>query len=147
MGDSLDDWVGSLQEEIDDRARADYGETVFRRWKDPLYLGVMQNPDGRGRVTGTCGDTMQMFLRVDGGRVSEASYATDGCGASSACGSFAAEMARGKTVQELMEVTGEAVLAKAGRLPEEDRHCAFLAAAALQSALEDYLAARRSQQQ
>ncbi|GEM_PF-4763359 len=56
---------------------------------------------------------------------------------------FAAEMAHGCTVEDLMVLSGEKVLATLGDIPEEDHHCAFLAAAALQAALEDFLAARR----
>ena len=111
--------------------------------KNPLYMGVMEDADGHGRVTGTCGDTMEMFLKFDLDRVARASFTTDGCGASAVCGSFAAEMALGCTAEELMTLTGENVLSRLGDIPEEDRHCAFLAAATLQAALEDCLAARR----
>ena len=55
------------------------------------------------------------------------------------CGSFAAEMAHGKGPDELLEVTGEAILERLAGLPEEEAHCAFLAAETLQEALNDYM--------
>lgn len=143
MSDTLDDWVDRLQSEIDQQTRAQYGEAAFQRWQNPLYMGVMTDADGHGRVTGTCGDTMEMFLKFDQDRVAKASFTTDGCGASTVCGSFAAEMAQGCSAEELMMLTGEKVLSKIGDIPEEDHHCAFLAAATLQAALEDCLAARK----
>jgi len=142
LSDTLDDWAKRLQSEIDEQTRAEYGEAAFQRWQNPLYMGVMKNADGHGRVTGSCGDTMEMFLKFDQARVAKASFTTDGCGASAVCGSYAAEMAVGCTIEELMALTGEKVLARLGDIPEEDHHCAFLAAATLQAALEDCLAAR-----
>jgi len=137
---SLDDFVSGLQAEIDAQARADYGEEAFARWKNPLFMGAMEAPDACGRVTGTCGDTMQVFLRVVDGRVAEALFLTDGCGPSAICGSFAAEMARGRKLDELADFAGEEILARTGGLPEDDRHCAFLAAGAVRAAVDDYMA-------
>jgi len=115
------------------------GQVAFERWLKPLYVGTMRNPDGYGRVTGTCGDTMEIFLRFEKDRVKEATFQTDGCGSSTVCGSFAAELAHGKSPEELAEITGELILDVLGGLPKEDRHCAFLAADALQEALDDYM--------
>ncbi len=83
---------------------------------------------------------MQIFLKFENDRVCDAAYLTDGCGSSTVCGSFAAEMAIGKNPDELIEITGDAILEKLGRFPEEDRHCAFLAAETLQEALNRYMA-------
>jgi nitrogen fixation NifU-like protein len=52
-------------------------------------------------------------------------------------------MAHGKNPDQLMEITGEAILETIGRFPEEDRHCAFLAAETLQEALNRYMLARQ----
>jgi len=82
---------------------------------------------------------MEIFLRFEQETVAEASFQTDGCGSSAVCGSFAAEMAHGKTPDELLDVTGEAILEKLGGLPKEEKHCAFLAGETLQEALSSYM--------
>ena len=64
---------------------------------------------------------------------------TDGCGASTVCGSFAAEIVHGKTPDELTEITGETILKTIGRFPKENEHCAFLAAETIQEALQKYM--------
>ena len=61
------------------------------------------------------------------------------CWSSTVCGSFAAELALGKNPDELVEITGEEILQIIGGLPEENQHCAFLAAETLQAALSDYM--------
>ncbi|MDZ7698749.1 MAG: iron-sulfur cluster assembly scaffold protein [Deltaproteobacteria bacterium] len=143
MSDNLDDFVNNLQEQIYEETRATYGTAAFDRWLNPMYGGIMEDPDGFARVTGPCNDTMEMYLKFEGDRVKAASFQTDGCGSSAVCGSFAAEMAHEKTPDELVEVSGEAILEKLGGLPEEERHCAFLAAETLQEALHDYMVKQR----
>ena len=82
---------------------------------------------------------MEIFLKFENEQVKEASFQTDGCGSSNVCGSFAAEMALGKSPDELLSVTGEAIIEKLGGLPKEEEHCAFLAAETLQEALNCYM--------
>ncbi|MDM8525198.1 iron-sulfur cluster assembly scaffold protein [Desulfococcaceae bacterium HSG8] len=139
MSDALDNFVQQLQEQIYEETKEAFGETAYQRWRNPLYMGTMESPDGYGRVKGGCGDTIDIFLKFEEDRVKEALFQTDGCGSSMVCGSFAAEMAVGKTSDELVEVTGESILEKLGGLPEENKHCAFLAAASLHEALDDYM--------
>jgi len=76
-------------------------------------------------------------------KVKDATFQTDGCGSSLVCGSFAAELALGKNPDALAEISGETILEVLGGLPEEDRHCAFLAADTLQEALDDYMRKQR----
>ena len=142
MPDRLDTFVADLQEQIFDETREAFGEAGFERWRNPRYRGPLADPDSHARVTGKCGDTMEMFLKFENDRVSSAAYLTDGCGSSTVCGSFAAEMAIGKNPDELTAITGDAILKRIGRFPEEDRHCAFLAAETLQDALSRYMTAK-----
>jgi hypothetical protein len=55
------------------------------------------------------------------------------------CGSLAAELSLGRTPDELMDFSGEKILEVLGAFPEEDRHCAFLAAETVQAAVGDYM--------
>ena len=144
MSDNLDSFIDGLQDQIYEETRAAYGELAFERWQNMRYMGPMEDPDGYAVVTGSCGDTMKVFLRFRNNNVQEASFLTDGCGTSAVCGSFAVEMALNKAPDELVEVTGESILEFLGGFPEEDRHCAFLAAETLQEALNDYMIKQRN---
>jgi nitrogen fixation NifU-like protein len=146
MGNDLDDFVQDLQNQIYDETRAAYGDVAFERWMNPLYMGVIDNPDGYGCVTGYCGDTMQIFLKFENDKVQEASFLTDGCGASAVCGSFAAELALGKSPDELLDISGDAILKILGGLPKEDEHCAYLAGETLQEAVNEYMIKQRSKE-
>jgi len=139
MSDKLDDFLNELQGQIFVDTIKDYGQRAFERWINPSYMRPIENPDGYGRIAGTCGDTMEIFLRFKEGRVAEASFLTDGCGPSMICGSLAAELAHGKDPDELVEITEEAILEAIGGLPDDDRHCALLAANTLWEAVDYYM--------
>jgi len=143
MTDSLDDFIQEIQHQIHEDTREAYGQVAYERWLRPQYTRVMDHPDGYGHVAGSCGDRIEIFLRFEEDKVKEATFRTDGCGSSLVCGSFAAELALGKTPDEVAEISDETVLETLGGLPEEDRHCAFLAADTLQAALDDYMRKQR----
>ncbi|TET81430.1 iron-sulfur cluster assembly scaffold protein [candidate division TA06 bacterium] len=137
MSNSLDEFADRLQEQIHQEIIQTYGEKVYERWRSPRFGGRMESPTGYGRVTGSCGDTMEIFLRLDGDTVSDASFTTDGCGCGAVCASVACELAIGKELEEVADMTGEAILEILGGLPEDEVHCAFLAAETIQAALSD----------
>ncbi len=58
MSDNFDDFVEDLQNQIFEETRAAYGDVAFQRWLKPRYMGGINSPDGYGRVTGSCGDTI-----------------------------------------------------------------------------------------
>jgi len=139
VDDNLDDFVKDLQEQIYAEARETYGDIFYDRWLNPLLMGPIKDPDGYTGLTGVCGDTIEIFLKFQNDRVTEASFQTDGCGSSIVCGSFAAELSVGKNPDEILGITGEKILEILGGLPKEDGHCAFLAAETLHEALNNYM--------
>jgi nitrogen fixation NifU-like protein len=143
----LDAFVGDLQARVIKDARQVYSEEVIRRWLDTPHAGVMKDPDAHARVTGPCGDTMEVFLAIREGRVARASFVTDGCASTIACGSMACDLALGKTVAGLRGVTQEAILKALGGLPEADLHCALLAATTLDEAARDWTARGERQEE
>ena len=142
--DEMDAFVEQLQQEIFNEAKEALGEKGFDRWRNPKFTGRMENSDGFGRVTGECGDTMEIYLKFKDDRVVDASYFTDGCASSSVSGSFAAELTLGKTPDEITDISPEIVLSTIGRLPDEDVHCATLASRTVQEALSQYMISRRT---
>ena len=139
MSSNLDSFIDNLQEEIFEDAREAFGEKVYQRWRRPLYMQAMDDPDGHANLKGGCGDSIEVFLKFKNHRVAKASFLTDGCGPSVVCGSYAAEMAIGKTPDELLIIDGKLILKELGGLPEENEHCAHLAAESLHAALDDYM--------
>ena len=132
-----------LQELIMADMRRVYTETVIDHAMNPRNVGDMENADGFGKVTGSCGDTMEMWLKVRNGTVADATFLTDGCGTTIASGSMVTELIKGKSIPEVQKVTQQVILNALGGLPEESLHCALLTADTLKEAIKDYLALKR----
>ena len=133
----------ALQELILADARNIYSETVIDHAMAPRNVGVMQDADGFARVTGPCGDTMEIWLKVNSDAIANATFMTDGCGTSIASGSMVTEIAKGKSIIEAQKTTQSDVLDALGGLPDESKHCALLAADTLKVAIRDYIATKR----
>ncbi len=104
----------------------------------PENFGPMRDASAHAKIKGPCGDTVEVWLRVDGGKIRKATYRSDGCGYSNACGSAAAKLSEGMTPAKASELTQEAVLSAVDSIPEDHQHCALLAASTVQSAALDY---------
>jgi len=135
--------MSSESDELKELVRANlrklYTETVIEHSMNPRNLGEVPDADGSGKITGPCGDTMEIWLKVRNGVITKASFLTDGCGTTLASGSMATEIVKGKSVPSALKITSQDVLNALGGLPEESVHCAVLATNTLRDAIKNYL--------
>ena len=115
-----------------------YSETVIDHARNPRNVGNIPKADGFAQEVGECGDTLAIWLSVKDNRIDKATFWTDGCGSSIACGSMVTEIATNRTVEEALKIKPEDILDELGGLPEDHVHCADLAAHTLTQALKDY---------
>ena len=99
---------------------------------------IPENPDGYGKNTGVCEDTVEMFLTIKDNRIQWVAFNTDGCINTRACANTVSSMIEGKTIQEAWKITPEKVISYLETLPPEFEHCAELAVGALYLALANY---------
>ena len=111
---------------------------------NPRDVGTFDQPNGWARVTGPCGDTIEMRLMVRDGTVTRAAFATDGCDATAVAASVATELAEGKRVPEAGSIGQQDILFALGGLPKDSQHCALLAANTLREAVADHLAMQKA---
>ena len=116
-----------------------YNEKVLKAFENPQNVGEVENYNGIGTVgNATCGDIMQITLKIEDNIIKDAKFKTFGCGAAVATSSMATEMVMGKTIEEAMEVTNKAVMEALDGLPPVKVHCSLLAEEAIHAALWDY---------
>jgi nitrogen fixation NifU-like protein len=137
--------IETLKKEILEETKRAYGEKAYARWRKPLYEGKLSDADGYACLRSSCGDAMEIFLKFNGDRVSEASFRTAGCGAGAVCGSYAAEMALNKGPEEILQITGQSILDRLGGLPREEAPMAELAVKTLHAALRSFLSRPKNQ--
>lgn len=115
-----------------------FSEKVVDYGNNPRNYGSVDKPDGYAKITGPCGDTMEMYLKVVSDKIVDITYTTDGCITSHAAGSAATVMAKGKPVRACISINQSSILEHLDGLPEDSQHCALLAANTFHKALRDY---------
>jgi nitrogen fixation NifU-like protein len=123
--------TGGLSEKV-----VDYGT-------HPRNYGSLEKPDGYAKIKGPCGDTMEMYLKIQNGRIVNIGYTTDGCMTSHAAGTAATVMAKGRPIRECLNINQRSILEHLGGMPEESQHCALLAANTFHKALRDGAIAKK----
>ncbi len=117
-----------------------YSEKVMDHFQNPRNMGEMPDADGTGRVGNpTCGDLMEVYIKVNEGKLEDVKFKTFGCGAAIATSSMVTEMAKGLTLEEALKITKQAVADELGGLPPIKMHCSNLASDALHAAIKDYM--------
>jgi nitrogen fixation NifU-like protein len=120
-------------------AQIGYSKEVMDHFMNPRNVGVIENPDGYGKVGNpVCGDLMEIFITVKEDRIGDIKFRTFGCGSAIAVSSMVTEMARGETLDEALKITRKDVADKLGGLPPQKMHCSNLGADALHAAIKDY---------
>src|SRR3990172_5216622 len=116
-----------------------YSTKVVEHFRHPRNVGEMADPSGVGKVGNpTCGDIMELYIKVEGDIITDAKFQTFGCGAAIATSSMVTEMVKGKKIDEALTISNKMVAEALGGLPSQKMHCSVLAEEALKSAIDDY---------
>ncbi len=122
-----------------------YNEKVMEAFKNPKNVGEIENASGVGTVgNASCGDIMQISLKIENDIIVDAKFKTFGCAAAIATSSTATDMIIGMTVEEALKVTNKKVVECLGGLPSQKIHCSVLAEEAIKKAIEDYQAKKNA---
>ncbi len=116
-----------------------YSEKVLDHFKNPRNVGEIEDADSEGTVGNpVCGDMMTMYIKVKDDKIEDIKFKTFGCGAAIATSSMTTELAKGKTLDEAMEISRQDVAEALDGLPPVKMHCSNLAADALHEAIKKY---------
>ena len=127
---------------------AKYPKVLMEHFQNPRNVGEISDPDGVGTVgNASCGDIMQMYIKVKGDRITEATFKTFGCGAAIATSSMLTERIRGATLDEALKISEETAEEVLAQLPKEKIPCFTLATDALKLAIEEYRCKREGFQE
>ena len=116
-----------------------YNDKVMEHFMNPHNVGELENADGVGTYgSPVCGDMMQISIKVEDDKITDAKFKTFGCGSAIASSSVATDMIIGMTIDESLELTNKQIINELGGLPAVKVHCSVLADHAIKSAIYDY---------
>jgi len=121
-----------------------YTGAVMEHFANPRNVGEIEDANGIGEVgNAQCGDIMKIYLKVgEDEKIDDVKFKTFGCAAAVATSSIATELIKGKSIDEALKLTNDAVTEALGGLPGSKRHCSVLAEEAVKAAIDDYIAGR-----
>lgn len=116
-----------------------YSDKVMDHFSNPRNVGELEDANAIGEVGNSkCGDIMKIYMKIDNDVIQDVKFKTFGCGAAVATSSMATELVKGKTVEEALKLTNQAVMEALDGLPPAKVHCSVLAQEAIHSAIADY---------
>ena len=120
--------------------RCGYSEKVIEHFKNKVNMGRMENPDWISEHTGSCGDTLQIYLKINNGIIDDAKFLYIGCPGVGASASVVTEMVKKKTLEEAKKITEKDVLENLEGLPESKLDCVKLTVTAMRRTIAEYMA-------
>lgn len=133
------------EETVQELSIFEYGQNVLDHFLNPRNVGKVENPDAEVKVGDpSCGDYIELSLRIDQGKIAELKYKVFGCVGAISTSSALSELALGKTMEEAMEITDDEVIAYLKGIPENKRHCSLLGVRGLHEALRQYRSNKNS---
>lgn len=117
----------------------DYSEKVLDHYRNPRNVGTIDDADLIGEAGSlACGDSLKLFIKLDGNKIKDAKFLTFGCGSAVASSSILTEMIIGKTLDEVKKITNKDIADQLGGLPQQKMHCSVMGREALEDALKKF---------
>ncbi len=124
-----------------------YSQKVMDHFMNPRNVGEIDDADGTGTCGNpVCGDLMTFYVKIEPqtddlskARITEIRFKTFGCGAAIAVASLASEIAKGKTLAQVVDLSRNDVAEGLDGLPPVKMHCSNLGVQAIHEAIKDYL--------
>ena len=116
-----------------------YSEKLLDYFQNPRCVGEIPDAHAVAEVSNpVCGDVMKLWVKVDGSRITDATFKAQGCSAAIATSSYATEMLIGMDVAEARRITKEQIAEALGGLPASKIHCSVLASDAIREVLKRF---------
>lgn len=115
-----------------------YSEKAIGYYVEKKNMGTLPDADQVSELTGHCGDTMKIYLKMEDDRIKDAKIQVIGCPGAVASAMAAMDMIRGKTLDEVKDLKDRDIFRMLGEIPDQKQHCIRLTNKTIQNAVEEY---------
>ncbi len=121
-----------------------YSDRAIAYFLDKKNMGSLPNADQVTELTGPCGDTMRIYLKMNNGTIKDAKIEVLGCPGAIASAMAAMDLIKGKTLDEVIDLKDRDIFRVLEDIPDQKQHCIRLTNKTIQKAIEDYRNQRAS---
>jgi len=118
--------------------KSGYSSRAIEYYIRKVNVGKIRDPSVRFAYTGPCGDTMEIFLKIESNVIKDAKFQAIGCAGAFASGSALMDLVKGKTLEQAEKIDEGDIMKHLGRIPKQKIHCACLAKRTFRKAIERY---------
>lgn len=118
--------------------KSGYSEKAIKYYLEKINVGEISDPSIRYAYTGPCGDTIEIFLKIDSDIITDAKFQAIGCAGAFTSASALTEMITGKLLEQAKIITEEEIISYLEGIPKVKMHCACLARRTLEKAIKTY---------
>jgi nitrogen fixation protein NifU and related proteins len=115
-----------------------FSEKAIDYYTEKPHMGILPNADQVSEMTGTCGDTMGIYLDIKDGIIADAKYEVLGCIGAVSAAMAIVDLIKGQSFDHAKKLNDGNVFQVLEEIPEEKHHCIQLAVKTLHKALEEY---------
>lgn len=122
-----------------------YSQGVLKHFRQPKNFGKIPDADGIGKVGNiVCGDVMWLYIKLGKNKsgkdiIQNIKFETFGCVAAIATSNMIVNLAKGKSLDQALQINKDKIVKSLGGLPPIKLHCSVLAVDALSEAIYNYL--------
>ncbi|MGB9702698.1 MAG: Fe-S cluster assembly sulfur transfer protein SufU [Candidatus Kapaibacteriota bacterium] len=85
-----------------------YQDIILEHNKNPRNWGTIDNPSATSEgFNPLCGDHINLFLKLENGRITDVKFQSNGCAISKSSASIMTTLIKGKTIEEAQEIYNE----------------------------------------
>ena len=115
-----------------------YSKRAISYFLDRKNMGSLHDADQTSELTGPCGDTMKIYLKMENGTIKDAKIQVIGCPGAVAAAMAAMDMIRGKTLDEVQMLKDRDIFRMLEDIPDQKQHCIRLTNKTIQKAIQEY---------
>ncbi len=115
-----------------------YSDIAINYYVERKGMGILDSPDQVTELTGPCGDSMKVYLKIEDGTIQDAKIQVLGCPGAISSAMVAMEMAKGKTLDEAKTINEGEIFKVLENIPDQKQHCIQLSVKTLQNAIDEY---------
>ena len=117
---------------------AGYSQTAIDYYINKPHMGILTDADISSEMTGTCGDTMGIYIKMKNGVVDQAKYQVMGCAGAISAAMAVVDLIKGKDLNHARAIDDGTVFKVLEEIPVKKHHCIQLAVKTLHKALEEH---------